>query len=880
MHELETLPDLLGAFRDRGDQPAIMAARDGGFEIWSYGRLADSSARVAAGLIGAGVGEGERVAILASNRPEWIAAYFGIAAAGAAAVPLDVLSTDAEIAAALARSHCRRLFTVRDCLPRLPPEAVSGATLHLMDGDGEQPGAGVPWSALMASDLIETWRAAPASPASFLFTSGTTGSPKIVPLTHRNFVENLRSLLAAGIVAAGERVLLPLPLHHTYPFTVGMLGTLASGATLVFPAGRGGPQLLDALRAGEVAVMIGVPGLYTALRNGIAARATRRGGLPAKAFPRLLALSVWLRRRLGIRVGRLLFARLHAEFGGRLRVLASGGAKLDAAVAWDLEGLGWQVLSGYGLTETAPMLTFNPPGRARIESEGLPIAGVELRFAPVEGEQFGEIQARGPNVFAGYLDDPEATAAAFAEPGWFRTRDLGFLDREGYLHVVGRANETIVLAGGKKLFPEEVEALYAAIPIVREVGVFLNEGALVALIVPDAEAIRERGGARAEGLMREEIEHLSVRLKPHQRIAGYVIAAEPLPRTNLGKLKRHRFLSIYARVKAGAGQTPAAQLSAEDAALLAAPAAASVRQWLVERYPDRRITLDSSLQFDLGIDSLQAIELSLALRDRFGLGFGDTALAEALSVRDLLQAATQARDATSAVVASPASPSGLPSAWLEPPGPGYLLLGLLLHGVNRLAMRTLFRLRVEGRDRIPAAGPVVLVPNHVSYLDPPTLAAAFGWRELRRTHWAGWAGIVLSNPLLRAISRAANVLPVNPDRDPGAALAMGVAALRQNRRLVWFPEGRRSPSGDIGAFLPGIGYLLRETGASAVPVRIRGTFEALPRTRRFPRLAPLEIMFGDPLTPDELERRGHGADAHARIANALHDAVAALPDEK
>jgi 1-acyl-sn-glycerol-3-phosphate acyltransferase len=204
----------------------------------------------------------------------------------------------------------------------------------------------------------------------------------------------------------------------------------------------------------------------------------------------------------------------------------------------------------------------------------------------------------------------------------------------------------------------------------------------------------------------------------------------------------------------------------------------------------------------------------------------------------------------------------------------------MLYGLDLLAMRLLFRLRVRGKDRVPPTGAVVLVPNHASYLDPPALAATFSLAELRRTHWAGWAGIMLAGPLMRAVSRAANVLPVDPDRDPGAALALAAAALRRDRRLVWFAEGRRSPTGEVGTFLPGIGYLLRETGASAVPVRIGGTFQALPRTRRLPRLVRLGIVFGEPLTPAELERRGRGADAHARIADALREAVAALPDAR
>ena len=184
-----------------------------------------------------------------------------------------------------------------------------------------------------------------------------------------------------------------------------------------------------------------------------------------------------------MRIGRLLFAPLHREFGGKLRVLSSGGAKLDPAVAWKVEGLGWRVLTGYGLTETAPILTFNAPRNARIGTEGKPIPGVKLRTVPVEGSEFGEIIASGPSVFSGYLDNPDANAEAFAEPGWFRTKDIGFVDEDGYLHIVGRANETLVLSGGKKLFPEDIEKHYANISFIKEIAVLQHKNALVAPVV-------------------------------------------------------------------------------------------------------------------------------------------------------------------------------------------------------------------------------------------------------------------------------------------------------------------------------------------------------------------------------------------------------------
>ncbi|HVO04042.1 MAG TPA: AMP-binding protein, partial [Candidatus Cybelea sp.] len=493
---IRTLVDLLAGFRERGDRPAIMLDRETGFETATYRWLADCTTRLAQGLIAAGVAAGEPIAILAPNSAAWIAAYFGVVAAGATAVPLDYRATTADLQEMLARSGCRRLFTIEAASARLPPSWRDGT--HEIYQMGGAAGDALLARATAAAPLPKV---EPDARASLLFTSGTTGTPKIVPLRHRHFAANLAALLSEHIIAEDDSMLLPLPLHHTYPFTVGMLASLASGATLVMPSGVTGPQLLHAARTAKVAVLLGVPGLYRAIVSGIEGRIARRGAFMRLAFSGLLALSIAVRRAFGLRIGRILFARLRAEFGGRLRVLGCGGAKLDSEIAWKLEGLGWEVLSGYGLTETAPILTFNPPRRARLDSEGLPIPGVRLRVEPAVDTAYGEILAAGPSVFEGYLDNPMANASAFPEPGWFRTGDLGFLDRDGYLHVMGRANETLVLSGGKKLFPEDIEARYAAIPFIKEIAVLLHDNVLVALIVPDPDAIRREGTSRVEALL-------------------------------------------------------------------------------------------------------------------------------------------------------------------------------------------------------------------------------------------------------------------------------------------------------------------------------------------------------------------------------------------
>jgi long-chain acyl-CoA synthetase len=874
--ELRTLVDLLESWRQH-QGAAVLVDRDGEPEMTTYSWLAERAARIAAGLRDAGVGAEDLVAILAPNSPEWIAAYFGIVATGATAVPLDYHSAASDLKGMLTRSKCRRLFTSKAALERLPQSWCDGAdAIYVLDDLDRTPRNVKSWTAVMAESREARLPAIrPDARASLLFTSGTTGTPKAVPLTHSQFLSNVNALFQAKVVRAGDRVLLPLPLHHTYPFTVGMLTSLAIGATLVFPGGATGPQILHAARSAEASAIVGVPGLYGAMTNGIDARMARRGWIARHVFSGLLSFSTWLCRKLDLRIGRLLFAPLHREFGGKLRVLSSGGAKLDPEIAWKLEGLGWRVLTGYGLTETAPILTFNAPRNARIGSEGKPIPGVELRVVPVEGSEFGEILASGPSVFSGYLDNPEANAEAFAEPGWFRTNDLGFVDKDGYLHIVGRANETLVLPGGKKVFPEDIEKRYAEIAFIKELAILQHDKALVGLVVPNPEAIRTRGASRLEALLREEIEHVTATLRPHERLSGYVITLEPLPRTHLGKLKRHLLPAIYAQAKTGKRRKPDVELTAEDKALLARADTKPIWDWLAARYPNQPLTPDTSPQLDLGIDSLQWIELTLELQERFGVKLNETAIGRILSIRDLLNEAAQ----QGAVPSEAAEPAPDAMQWVQPLRLGHKLLGLVLYGIDAVFARLLFRLQVIGKDNVPAEGRVILTPNHASYLDPILLAAAFPLSELQRTCWVGWSGIVLAGPIMRLITRTANILPIDPDRDPGATLDLVDTALQTKTRLVWFPEGRRSPTGEITDFLPGIALVLEQTGAKALPVHISGTYEAWPRSRKLPRPHEVTIRFGAPLGADDLDKRGEGPNRHARIAHALQNEVAALGGE-
>lgn len=862
-----TLETLVESFPARGDTPALVTFDRAGATTLSYRDLHREIRRGAAVLAAKGVGVGTIVAIWAPNSAGWIAAYFAALANGASVIPLDHQMTAERAASIVAHSKTRLVLTAASHVPDLERhEALGRIDYILLDGD---EGDRRHWRTLAGDEQPPRVPADPERIASLLYTSGTTGNPKAVPLTHANLAANLTALLAAGLVEADDRVLIPLPFHHAYPFTVGLLLALGTGACMILPAGVSGPEITRAASEAEATAMIAVPRLCAALWSAIDSGVKSRGKLAQRAFGVLLELSGRVKRATGWPLGKLVFAPLHRRVGPRLRTLGCGGAQLDPALAGKLEALGWTVLTGYGLTETSPVLTFNRLEQRRLGSEGRALPGVELRIAALEDQPHGEILARGPNVFTGYWNNAAETSKAFDGEGWFRTGDLGWIDADGFLHIAGRSKEVIVLPDGKNIFPDEIEEAYLASELIREIAILETGGTLVALVVPEEQALRARGAHRVEELLKETMAEITLKLPPYQRIGDYRLTRQALPRTPLGKLKRHELEALYERAAARARGRPGAAPDEADRALLDGEKTPPVWNWLAQRYPDHELALDTSPQLELGIDSLEWVSLSIELEREFAVSLSGEAISRIVTLRDLLEEIERAPAAAPGAAA--------PQPTLAEPGRLARAAGRLLYLLDRVLVRGLMRFEAVGIERLPPPdASFLLVPNHASYLDPLAIAAALPRPYLGNVHWAGWTGKMFAGPVIRFVSRATRVFPVEPDRDPTGAIGLGRAVLERAGILVWFPEGRRSYTGALDRFQPGVGLLLEGREIPVVPTALVGTFEAWPRERPWPRRTAVKVVFGRPLTRPQLLSAGTGANDAERIASALQAAVAAL----
>ncbi len=539
-----------------------------------------------------------------ATRWEAIVSALALQACGAVVAPLDSQLPVETLGAILAHGELRGAFTTAELAPRFdqaaPPPGFRAFGSMLLDAPEDDPRS---WRARFSNRDAELPRVAPGDEAALFYTSGTTGEPKGAPLTHANLAFQQNALAKAGLVARPDVVLLPLPLHHVYPFVIALFTPFALGLTTVLPQELTGPKLVEAIRGEAVTVIAGVPRLYEALFSGVRSQAEGRSALAGRAFRALLALSRASRKATGKSLGRLFFRPLHERFGGGLRVLASGGSALDPELAANLESLGWRIAIGYGLTETSPILTLNPPG-GRAGSVGRALEGVELRVAPVAAVDadvapdhagLGEVQARGPGVFAGYRGLPDKTREAFTADGWFRTGDLGRLDDAGWLWLGGRLSTMIVTPGGKNVHPEAVEKRFDAHPHIAEAGLLQKDG----------------------------------------RLVDYALSRQPLERTRLGKIRRPQLAQRYDQCKllgasggeGGPGPVPIEEMDEADRVLLDDPASAAVWKLLARRFPDRRLAPETSPQLDLGVDSMGWLELSMDIRDKAGVELGEAAIA-------------------------------------------------------------------------------------------------------------------------------------------------------------------------------------------------------------------------------------------------------------
>ena len=849
------------------DRLAVSVRGPSGVSRMTYRELDAMAGQAAGRLHEAGIGAGDRCAILAENSARWCAVYLGILRLGAVAVPFDTNYSREQVATLLRDSGARLLVTseklsevagaaVRDVEGVLAlslgtltrPDATEGARLVA-------PGAGI----------------SPGQPAVILYTSGTTADPKGVVLTHANLLGEKDGVFAVVHVDERDVVLGVLPLFHSLAQMANLLLPFSIGAHVVFLETLNTQKLLRALDEEGVTTFACVPQFFYLIHARVLEQVKKSGLLTRTLFRVLLAVNRNL-RRAGLNAGPLFFGKVHRTIGRRMRLLITGGSKFDPAVGDDLHDLGFTILQAYGLTETSGAATVMRPGEP-IATVGQPIKGVEVRIAPpAEGADDGEVLIRGPIVMQGYWNRPDATAEVLRD-GWLYTGDLGRLDERGCLTITGRSKEVIVLGNGKNIYPEEIEAYYRASAVIKELCVLGVERAgahaderLHAVVVPDLDVLRERHIVNTQELVRFELEGISVHLPSHKRVLSFDVSMEPLPRTTTGKLKRrdiHRLARELTQKRAAASSVD----TVADASPVE-PHVARLIDAVREHVTGVAVRADSNFELDLGLDSMERVELLASLERRFGVRVPEEVAQSAFTVKDLAEAFRNVgHDSVHHGGQSGLNWGELLLQGEETPELAAILrprrvAAVVFFAIVRLVTLTISRPRVIGLRHLPREGAFIVSPNHQSYIDPFLVGPVLPFGAFRRIFSVG-AAEYFQSPLMKWVAAQLNVVPVDPDANLLSAMQAAAQGLRHGRVLMLFPEGERSIDGRVKKFKKGAAILARHLNVPIVPVAIAGAYEIWPRNRPLNwgrvlswRDRPV-IQFGEPIR----WRDGEGEDA-------------------
>ena len=554
--------------------PAMRMRSTGGdgYDTYDFRRLGEEVRLTAAWLYNRGLRKGDPVAICAENRLEWCVVYLALVTSGLVAVPIDSQLRNEEVVNICRGSGARTAFvsaTQRDKIASLLDTEELEFIVNFDAGPGEAAPRSAAWAAVLAAreeaDLPGAEDILPEDTASIIYTSGTTGLAKGVMLSHHGIIANINAAMQSLAIDEHDVFITVLPLYHTYTTTCSFLSPLAAGASLTIAERLAGKSIVANIKETGATIIIGVPILYDKMRAAVEGRLAVLTGVKKAVVRLFIGLSRFCLKACGLQAGKLLFRSLRRQAGlGSLRLWVSGGGPLSPGTAEFYELLGFTLVQGYGMSENGPLISTNTIRHHDNRSVGLPVKYTEVKIAEPDEQGVGEILVRSPSLMKGYFGNPAATREIMTAGGYLRTGDLGRFDRRGFLFITGRSKNLIVTAGGKNVFPEEIELRFSEARAIAEILVLgrrLDGGKaedVVAVCVADEEALAaeyaeyaEYGdgqppAAWIEQRVRAEVEAVNRTLPGYKKIVDFKIRLTPFEKTASAKIKRYLYSSFEA----------------------------------------------------------------------------------------------------------------------------------------------------------------------------------------------------------------------------------------------------------------------------------------------------------------------------------------------
>jgi long-chain acyl-CoA synthetase len=878
------LATLIDDFRTLDREIAVVRYQGNRRRVTTYGELACLAGRFAALLAERGIGPGERVLLWGENSAEWIAAFYGCMLRGVLAVPLDANGT-ADFAVRVAADVSPKL-AVGDALLLAKLSAAA-------DGPGLPTLAFEEWlSNLPAAEMSAISSLSNETPLQILFTSGTTGDPKGVVITHGNVLASVSPIEdGAKPYMRYERLIHPLRILHTLPLshvfgqTMGLWIPAIFRAELHFESRLAAPRLIELIRTERISVLAAVPRVLALLKMHL--EASDAGLAATAAASQEKKLGPWLRWWR--------FRKVHLEFGLKFWAFVSGGGALPAPLEQFWNALGFVLVQGYGMTETTALITLNHPFHVARGTIGKPLAGREVKLGPD-----GEVLVKGAMISTATWQDG---ALKPREDEWLATGDIAERQESGDLRFLGRKSEVIVTASGVNLHPEDIEAAIEEQPEVAACAVVPMQTAAG----PEPCAVLAFRGSGDDAAA--VIERANARLAEFQRVRRWVLWPEPdLPRTSTGKVKRKPVTAWLARIQAAAAST------SNGSAYRAEGAFGPSSDWLLALIAQisgetlHGIGDEQRLTEDFHLDSLGRVQLAAAIEERLGIVQGNGLLEEVQTLGDLRKlvaggdlgitepdeeaeirdqgsgAREPARAGTVAgvpgedvaqVPAASSTPGARASqsasrrrSYIYPTWPWWKPVEWIriafIEAIMRPLMWFLAPPRVVASGKPLPEGPMLIVANHITAYDGPFVQYALPGRVRRHVavamsgdmlydflHWrdpdrpADHQFFLFGPPAYFLVTALFNVFPLPKQRDFQASFAHAGRALDHGYNVLVFPEGTRSPEGKLARFRPGIGLLAKQSSVPVLPVAIRGLGELKTGARKWFRSGTIEVRVGE-----------------------------------
>ena len=781
----------------------------------------------------------KKTVIFSENRIGWIYAFFSVWQNRSIAVPVDATATVSDLE-----------YIVRDCTPECmwvseACEKVAREVVSHLDFDvkiliiNEVEKEPVDEFDIVPSTLDQTSYEDSAI-ALIIYTSGTTGSPKGVMLTYRNLWANKAGVCDEVNVFNGKRrTLMLLPVHHVLPLMGTVIIPIIQGDGIIICETLQGPDIMEALCRGKVGIFVGVPRLWQMLYSGIMKK------INASFVARTLFNIC--KKAKSPKLSRIVFSSVHKKMGGHLDYCVCGGAALDKEIGEGLTALGINLLEGYGMTEMAPIIAFTRPGDYICGCAGLPLPSVECKIVN------GELCCKGDNLMKGYYNRPEETAQVIDADGFLHTGDLAQLDEKGRVYITGRTKEIIVLSNGKNVQPNEIEyKLEKYENRVKEAAVIQNGDMLMGIVVPNEAWARNLSDEEVEiALKKEVIEPYNLSVTNYKKLMSIFVYRGDLPRTKLDKLQRYKLKDIVEN------KAESVKSKVEE------PEDMTNEMRILKEYieAEKKITVhaDDHLETDLAFDSLDKVGLQGFIEQTFGVDIQPEMMTTLRSVAEKVESGKTHVDVNKMdwheMLLANNSSLELPStSFFYPLHAKFFKVFLKLNN----------RLKIVGEKNVPKNGPIIIAPNHQSFLDGGIVAAGLSSKTLKNSYFFATEEHV-KHPVVKFLAKRNNVIVMEKSNLKNSILKLS-EVLKKGKNVIIFPEGSRSYDGEMVPFKKTFAILSKELNVPVVPVCIRGAYDVLPRGSRWIKSKKIEVEYLKPVVPEN-------GDTYDSVSDKVKDSI-------